>query len=228
MTRKHWKPVALVALVAALFAAALALGGGERLTHLKDEIESFGPWAPVVFILVYILSTAAMIPGAAMTLMAGGVFGSFWGVVYVNIAATIGAGLCFLISRKFARKAVGEWLRENPHFQKLDAMTESHGPAMVAVTRLVPIFPYGVLNYGFGLTGVGFWPYLLLTWVCMIPGTVLYIVGADAAARWLQDGRVPWLLVVSFVVLLAVILFIGVRIRKKWVVPNDERPITNE
>lgn len=227
MSKTPWKPIALLCIIAVLFTAAEYLDLGGRLQQLKDEIESYGPWAPLVFVLVYIASTTAMIPGAALSLMAGGMFGSFWGVVYVNIAATIGAGLCFAIARRFARKAVGDWLRENPHFHKLDEMTEAHGPAIVAVARLVPIFPYNVLNYGFGLTGVGFWTHLLLTWVCMIPGTILYVVGADAIVQWLESGLVPWPLVAVAGGLLIVLTWLGIYVRKKWTGPSHEQSAEN-
>lgn len=81
---------------------------------------------------------------------------------------------------------------------------------MVAVTRLVPIFPFSLLNYGFGLTRVSFWTYVLWSWLCMLPGTVLYVVGADAFTKGLQQGEIPWPLV-GAVVVAAVILTLLVR-----------------
>lgn len=216
MKPKRWKPVFLLVLIGSMSIAMLLLDVGARLKDLRDEIEAFGAWAPVVFISIYVISTTAMVPGAALTVMAGGLFGTFWGVVYVNIAATLGAVICFLIARKFARKAVGDWFREKPQFQKLDAITTAHGPAIVAATRLVPVFPYNFLNYGFGLTGVGFWPHLLLTWICMIPNTLLYVLGAEAVAKWLNEGVVPWALLGIAIVLLSALLFLGFQLRRKW------------
>ena len=122
-----------------------------------------------------------------MTAAAGALFGSFWGVVYVNIAATIGAALAFLVARYWARRAVVNWLQGNARFQKLDALTSKHGAVIVAVTRLVPLFPFNLLNYGFGLTRVGFWTYLFWSWLCMLPGTVLYVVGTDAVLTALRS-----------------------------------------
>ncbi len=61
--------------------------------------------------------------------------------------------------------------------------------------ELFTIFPFTLLNYGFGLTGVRFRTYILWSWLCMLPGTVLYVVGADAVTKGLAEGRVPWVLV---------------------------------
>jgi uncharacterized membrane protein YdjX (TVP38/TMEM64 family) len=67
-------------------------------------------------------------------------------------------------------------------------MTERHGAIIVAITRLVPIFPFNLLNYGFGLTRVRFGTYLLWSFLCMLPGIALYVVGADALTRGLAEG----------------------------------------
>ena len=108
-----------------------------------------------------------------------------------------------------ARDAVVRWLGGNKKFQKLDRLTAEHGAIIVAVTRLIPFFPFNLLNYGFGLTRVPFWTYLFWTWLCIIPTIVLYVVGADALTQGLRQGQVPWLLVsVGAVVLLFLIIVV--------------------
>ena len=92
--------------------------------------------------------------------------------------------------------------------RQLDALTERHGAIIVAITRLVPIFPFNLLNYGFGLTRVPFWTYLFWSWLCMIPGTVLYVVGADAFTRGLAEGRVSWALIGALAVALLVLVLL--------------------
>jgi len=136
---------------------------------------------------------------------AGALFGSILGVISVSIASTLGASLAFLVARYFARDAVARWLSANEKFRRLDKMTEEHGAIIVALTRLVPIFPFNLLNYGFGLTRVRFWTYVFWSWLCMLPGTVLYVVGADAVIQAITEGKVPWALlgvILAFVVLL--------------------------
>ncbi len=70
-------------------------------------------------------------------------------------------------------------------------MTEKHGAIIVAVTRLVPLFPFNLLNYGFGLTRVPFWTYLFWSWLCMLPGTIAYLVGTDAVILAVTTGELP-------------------------------------
>jgi uncharacterized membrane protein YdjX (TVP38/TMEM64 family) len=117
------------------------------------------------------------------------------GVILVSIAATLGASLAFLIARYFARDAAARWLSQKEKFRRLDQLTEEHGAVIVALTRLVPILPFNLLNYGFGLTRVPFWTYLFWSWLCMLPGTVLYVVGADVFTSGISQGKVPWVLI---------------------------------
>jgi len=193
-----WRPIVLVAAIVVVLVLAKAFGLGDRLGDLKGWIHSYGAWAPLIFVAIYSIATVFSVPGSALTIAAGALFGSVMGVVSVIFGATIGASLAFLVSRYFARGAVAGWLQDKPTFQKLDRLTEEHGAIIVALTRLVPIFPFNLLNYGFGLTRVRFGTYVLWSFVCMLPGTVLYVVGTDAIASGLSEGRVPWGLIGVF------------------------------
>lgn len=194
-----WRPVALLAAILVILVLARVFGIGERLSALRDWIEGLGPWGPVVFVFLYSAAVVAAIPGSALTVAAGALFGSVLGVVVVINAATLGASLAFLIARYFARDSVARWLSRSEKFQKLDRLTEEHGAIIVALTRLVPLFPFNLLNYGFGLTRVPFWTYVVWSWICMLPGTIIFVVGADAFTQGLTQGEVPWALVGVFV-----------------------------
>ena len=185
----------LVIAVVSLLIIAKYLGLGVKLGELRDWIGGLGSWGPLVFILIYIVAVIAAIPGSALTIAAGALFGSLFGVIWVSIAATLGASLAFLIARYLARDTVVNWLSRNDRFRRLDQLTEVHGAAIVALTRLVPLFPFNLLNYGFGLTRVKFWTYVLWSWLCMLPGTILYVVGADAVIKGLTQGKMPWVLI---------------------------------
>jgi uncharacterized membrane protein YdjX (TVP38/TMEM64 family) len=193
--RPWLRPLLLVAVLLAMLAAGRFLGLGERLGDLRAFILDLGPWGPVVFIVVYAVAVVAAVPGSVLTIAAGAMFGSVLGVAVVSVASTLGAAMAFAVARWFARDAVARWLADNEKFARLDGMTERYGAVMVAITRLVPLFPYTLLNYGFGLTRVRFRTYVMWSWLCMLPGTVLYVVGADAVTRGLAEGRVPWALV---------------------------------
>jgi len=200
-----WRPALLVAAVVAVLIAARYLGLGERLGGLRTFIESLGPLGPVVFVLIYIAAVVAALPGSAITVAGGAMFGSVTGVILVSIGSTAGASLAFLISRYFARGAVAGWLGKNERFARLDELTGRHGAVIVALTRLVPLFPFNLLNYGFGLTRVRFGTYVFWSWLCMLPGTVLYVVGSDALYRGLSGGKTPWTLIGVFAAALVVV-----------------------
>jgi len=189
-----WRPILLIAFIIAIFILAIALGAGEQLGALREWIQSFGTLGPAVFVGLYILGVVAGIPGSALTFAAGGLFGSLSGVILVSLASTIGASFSFLIARYFARHAIASWLSKREKFKKLDVMTEEHGAMIVAITRLIPIFPFILLNYGFGLTKIPFRTYVFWSWLCMLPGTVLYVVGADAMIQLIVQRKVPWIL----------------------------------
>jgi pyruvate/2-oxoglutarate dehydrogenase complex dihydrolipoamide dehydrogenase (E3) component/uncharacterized membrane protein YdjX (TVP38/TMEM64 family) len=205
-----WRPVVLLTAIIAILVLARVFGIGEQLGALRDWLHTLGPWGPLVFVGIYVVAVVAALPGSAITIVAGALFGSVLGVILVSIGATLGASLAFLIGRYWARGAVVTWLSRNEKFRKLDQLTEEHGAIIVALTRLVPIFPFNLLNYGFGLTKVPFWTYVFWSWLCMLPGTVLYVVGADAVATSLAQGMIPWALVGAFAVVL-VLLTILVR-----------------
>lgn len=80
----------------------------------------------------------------------------------------------------------------------------------VALTRLVPLFPFNLLNYGLGLTRVRLGTYIFWSWLCMLPGTLLYVVGTDAVISGLRKGRIPWALIGVFV---SAVVLVGVLVR---------------
>ncbi len=200
-----WRPVLLLVAVIAIIVVSSRLGVGQKLGALREWIGSLGLLGPLVFLVIYAGATVAALPGSALSILAGALFGPVLGVVTVIFAATLGASLAFLISRYFARASMERWLEGNAGFRRLDELTERHGDIMVAITRLVPLFPFNLLNYGFGLTKVPFRTYVLWSFVCMLPGTILYVVGSAAVAEALREGRVPWVMVAVVVMILGII-----------------------
>lgn len=135
--------------------------------------------APFAYMGIYIVAVVAFMPGSVITLVGGGLFGYVLGTIYVSIASTLAAGIAFLIARYVAV----DWV-ESRATGKLDTIKkgiEEDGARFVAFTRLVPIFPYSLLNYMFGLTKINFWTYFFVTWLCMLPGTFAYVYAGYAA-----------------------------------------------
>ncbi|MGH7399752.1 MAG: TVP38/TMEM64 family protein [Candidatus Rokuibacteriota bacterium] len=113
----------------------------ENLARLRERIDGFGGWAPVVFILGYVAAVVAFVPALPLTILGGLAFGAAWGTVYVAIAATTGACLSFLVARYAARAAVERWMAAYPALARMDRAVARHGFRIVMITRLVPIFP---------------------------------------------------------------------------------------
>lgn len=203
---RYWKLALFVLLVAALIVLGRVFALGEKLKAVDDYLEGRALWARMaIFIPIYIGATVGFLPGIILTVAAGAIFYPVIGIICVSIASTVGASLCFLIARYLARDTVTNWLSGNEKFEKLDEMTGKHGNIMVAITRLVPIFPFNLLNYGFGLTRVPFWTYAFWSWLCMLPGTILYVVAASAVKTGVKEGKVPWVLIAVVVSVIAIL-----------------------
>lgn len=210
-----WKPLVLIAIVVAVMVAAWWLDAGAYIQQLRDWIGSLGWWGLAVFVAIYALATVLALPGTAMSALAAGLFGTVWGVAAVSLGSTIGATLAFLVARYFARSSIENWLSGNEKFKKLDKMTGEHGDIIVAITRLVPLFPFNLLNYGLGLTHVSLGKYVFWSWLCMLPGTVLYVAGFDAVFTALEHGRVPWTLLAVVAVMIVVVVLLVKKARSR-------------
>ena len=144
---------------------------------LKDTlvwIESLGSIAPIAFISIYIGSTVAFLPAFILTLGAGVLFGVWLGSVYVFIGATLGSIAAFLIGRYLARDWVAKKIVDNDKFTAIDRAVGKEGLKIVLLTRLSPAFPFNLLNYAFGVTGVSIQDYVIGS-IGMIPGTIMFV-----------------------------------------------------
>lgn len=137
-------------------------------------IEGLGWKGAIAFMLVYIIATVAFLPGSVLTLSGGAIFGLFGGTLYVFIGATIGATLAFLVGRYLARDWISKKIDGNEKFAAIDRAIGKEGLKIVLLTRLSPIFPFNLLNYGLGITGVSLKDYVLGS-IGMLPGTIMYV-----------------------------------------------------
>jgi uncharacterized membrane protein YdjX (TVP38/TMEM64 family) len=206
-----WKLVLFAAIVLSLIVLARLFGLGERLQELRDWIAGMGNLGMVAYVGLYIVAVVAAVPGLPISIAGAAIFGALKGVILVSIGSTLGASLAFLIARYLARDAIYRRLSGNDKFQRLDLLTGQHGAIIVAITRLVPLFPFNLLNYGFGLTRIPFPTYAFWSWLCMLPGTIVFLVGTDAIISAATTGEVPWLIVGVFVAALAIVI-LAVRI----------------
>jgi uncharacterized membrane protein YdjX (TVP38/TMEM64 family)/Fe-S oxidoreductase len=168
--------ILLLFIVAAIF--TIRFTGATRYLDqetLRSLIRGYGTLAPVIYMLIYAIAPSLFLPGLPLTIAGGILFGPFRGVVFSITGATIGACIAFLVSRYIARDWVEKKLR-SPKWKGLDEGVENHGWKIVAFTRLVPLFPFNLLNYAFGLTKIKFLHYAVASFICMLPACVAYVV----------------------------------------------------
>lgn len=155
----------------------------------------------VGFMAIYIIQTALSLPGAAiLSLAAGAIFGSLMGTVYANIAATIGATLAFLVTRYLLRDAIQN--RFGTRLESLNRELEARGFNYLLFLRLVPLFPFFLINLAAGLTRLPLRTFVLGTMIGIIPGGFVYVnAGASLATITSLSGIVSPRVVGSFALL---------------------------
>lgn len=157
------------------------------INALTQWVDGLGPLAWLGFMLLYAIATVLFLPGSVLTLAGGSLFGPWLGT-FVNLTgATLGAALSFLIARHLA----GDWVehKASGQMKRLKDGVEQEGWRFVAFVRLVPLFPFNLLNYALGLTRIPFGQYLTATYACMLPGALAYTYLGYAGREALSGGE---------------------------------------
>jgi uncharacterized membrane protein YdjX (TVP38/TMEM64 family) len=208
MSRKRAAPksamfrlIVLIAIVIVLFVAMKFLPVQESLRKFNAWVAHMGVAGIFIFIGVYAVATVLLAPGSILTIGAGFAFGLWKGFLSVSAGSTLGAALAFLVARFIARSRVEAIAKGNDKFQRIDNAIGKQGAKLIFLLRLSPVIPFNISNYFYGLTSVKFWPYVLASWIGMIPGTFLYVyigtagkaaVSAAAGGEPIQYGWQYW------------------------------------
>jgi uncharacterized membrane protein YdjX (TVP38/TMEM64 family) len=185
--------IALLAIIIALSLAMKFLPVQQWLCSFNDWVGHMGAAGIFVFIIVYAVATVLMAPGSILTIGAGFAFGLWKGFLAVSAGATLGASLAFLVARFVARDKVEVIAQRNEKFRNMDNAIGKQGAKLIFLLRLSPVIPFNLSNYFYGLTAVRFWPYVLASWIGMIPGTFLYVyigTAGKAAVEAAAGGEV--------------------------------------
>jgi uncharacterized membrane protein YdjX (TVP38/TMEM64 family)/rhodanese-related sulfurtransferase len=179
--------------------------------------------APLIFMVIYALASPLFVPGSILTLAGGALFGPWLGTFWNLTGATAGAGLSFLVARYLA----SDWVqsRTGGRLGRLIKGVEAEGWRFVAFTRLVPLFPYNLLNYALGLTRIPFLHYLLATYVFMLPGALVYTYLGYAGREAIAGGESILQKALIALALLAALAFVPrliARLRERPVVDVTE------
>jgi uncharacterized membrane protein YdjX (TVP38/TMEM64 family) len=171
--------------------------------ELSRFLEAAGFWAPLVYIVIYVVGVCLFLPGTLLTGLGAAIFGAYRGFVYVWIGAMIGASAAFFIGRtlgrEFAASLIGDKLK------KYDDAIERNGFATVLYLRLV-YFPFTPMNFGMGLTKVRFWDYVAGTGLGIIVGTFIFTFFIGTLKDVWASGN--WEELISFKVFFSIGLFI--------------------
>lgn len=188
MTARTLLPRLLLLLALAGAAAWLAFHRDQLDPALLEAtVRDLGPWAPLIHVMLFAVGTVLFVPGAIFGLAGGALFGPLWGTLLNLAGATLGATASFLIARYVA----ADWVRSKigGRLQRLVTGVEAEGWKFVAFVRLVPLFPFNLLNYALGLTRIPLAQYVLASLVCMAPGTLAYAWLGYAGREALADNR---------------------------------------
>lgn len=201
----------MIAAMAIIFrlSGATRLLDPETLRHLLVGHEILGP---LLFVLLYTVTPVLFLPGLPMTIAAGVLFGPVWGVIYAITGATLGASASFLVARYLARDWVEAKLT-GVIWKNLDHKVGEQGWKIVALTRLVPLFPFNLLNYAYGVTRIPFLHYVVASFICMLPACIAFIVFSSSLPQLLR-GKVSATLVIG-TILVAVIMLVPMLYRKR-------------
>ena len=225
--------LSVMCFVASVVLLVAALPMDSLMEALRFWIGGLGFWAPLAFAITYGIAATLFIPGSALSLAAGVLFGVWLGTAAVWLGATLAIALSFLIARYAARARVEDLAKTRPRFAAVDRAVGEQGWKIVALTRLSPVFPFNLQNYLFGVTAIRFWPYCIASATFILPGTFLYVylgyAGSEAAAAVGGVGRADAVkLTLQLVGLLATLIVTVViaRIAAKAISKHAPREIT--
>ena len=167
---------------------AIYLLGGIDPNQLQGWLTQEGIWAPIIYIVLYTVATVLVLPSTALNLTSGAIFGPWLGTLWTSIAAVIAAVVAFAFTRTVGREMVAQKLAGR--WQAMDAEMHQGGLFYMFALRLLPIIPYGLVNFAAGLTSIRFQDYLLATILGTIPGVLPFVMLGSFGLRAMRTGDV--------------------------------------
>ena len=212
--------IALILVLNHMFGWSKYLSDSENLSFLSDMIKEHFISAALIYMGLTIVACVVLaLPGVTFAILAGILFGPWWGTLLCLISTTLGAIIAFIVGRFFLRDSIKPMVEKNKTLKRLlfDDVEKSD-IVLLAITRLVPIFPYNIQNFAYGITDMSLAHYSLYTFLFMIPGVALYTIGTAGFAaggnKALYFGIAAGLLVL--------VMFLGWFIKKKYLGDSEE------
>jgi uncharacterized membrane protein YdjX (TVP38/TMEM64 family) len=206
---RYAKAVLLALVIVGAFFALRLLPIGTYLTDFQHYVRAAGPIGYVLYALGYGI-VALVFPGSVLTIGAGAIFGVVGGSIVVVCGATIAATIAFVLARTVLRKRIERTTAGNAKFAAVDKAIAAEGVKIVFLVRLAAVFPFTIVNYAFGLTGIRLVPYVVATAIGILPGTIAFVyIGAAGAAVATADRTKLIFTIAGLVVALAVSIFVA-------------------
>lgn len=168
-------------------------------------------------ILTIVGCVVLALPGITFAVLAGMMLGPVYGIFACLFATTLGAAIAFLVGRFFLKDSIKPMLEKNKLLKKLLFSEDGKSDIVILmITRMVPIFPYNLQNFAYGITNIGFFEYTLYTFVFMFPGVSFFTIGAAG----LTAGDDKWKYFAIAGILAVIVTTMGVFIKKKYLPEN--------
>lgn len=184
------------------------------LNKILELIKSSKYLAPFIYILIYSIGPAIFFPSLILTIISGIIWGPFWGVIFSITGATIGCSVPFLLSRylfyDFVKKSFGF-----KRWERLRKLVLENGWKVVAFTRLVPIFPFPILNYLYGITPIPFLHYVITSFIFMLPACIAYVYFGSSLFDLITSGGIFRFFI--SILLISLFMFIPYILKKRSV-----------
>ena len=191
------------------------LSNSKNLEFIQDIVKENLLLALGIYIILTIIGCVVLaIPGVTFALFAGVIFGPWLGIFACLIATTLGAAMAFVVGRFFLKDMVKPMLEKNKILKKLlFSENEKSDLIILMITRMVPIFPYNLQNFAYGITDMPFWKYTIYTFIFMFPGVSFFTIGSAG----LTAGENKWMYFFIAGVLAIVVTIVGMLIKKKYI-----------
>ncbi|ABA21963.1 DedA [Trichormus variabilis ATCC 29413] len=162
--------------------------GGINPELIQGWLKAAGIWAPVTYVAVYVVATILILPSTALNLTGGAIFGPWMGTFWTSVGAIIAAIAAFIFARTVGREIVAQRLAGR--WQAIDAEVKQGAVFYMFAIRLMPILPYGLVNFAAGLTSISFQDYLIGTALGTVPGILPFVLLGSSGLKAIRTGEV--------------------------------------
>ncbi|WP_245577133.1 TVP38/TMEM64 family protein [Maridesulfovibrio zosterae] len=184
------------------------------MSALADWVDARGNFAPLFFMLINIAGMIFVLPQTIFVVVAGVLFGAVKGTAICLVSMAVGSSISFFMGRFVFKRFILRKFGKDPNFIKLEVLSHRHPLKVLALSRIVPVVPYSVANYLWSITKVRFFPFLMMSILCIIPETVFLATGGHILSAGVVKGTLNWKFLAVLVSAGALIFFLVKAVRK--------------